>query len=177
MAGIPDGYIERLQAMPDEALKKEWDKSAPPEERFQLIAEMARRFRKPSPQSLYYINKLLAMPEEFMDACNKKEWFRAKRIYDDAITVCRFLEPPQQLQLEFFGYTDDWGREIKGMIPRELVDRVYFECAVKDNLGHECVVYRIPGEIGFYGAKSRPGTRDMAAEENPSYWLQAVGPQ
>lgn len=165
-----DNYVERLKTISDTDLKREW--AAESGERLRQIEhEMATRFRKPAPMQLNYLNKFLDLPKQFLDACSAKDWFHAKYIYDTALRVGMFLEIPKQLRNEIFGISDEDAEEIQGMIPRDLVSRVYLECAVKDNLGHECVVYRIPGEIGFYGAKRRSGTRYMSAEENPTYWV------
>lgn len=158
-------YAAYLETIPDIALKTEWDSTDARDEKFLISQEMAKRFRKPSPQQLYYINKLLGMPGQFKDACRKSEWNRAMRIYNDAVTIGLFLEIPTQFMRELLG---DDERKTEGMIPRRLVDQVYHECAVRGNPCHECTVCRIPGKNGFYEAKSRPGTRHTAAEENPS---------
>lgn len=172
METVVDKYAERLQTMTDSALIREWNAESGDRLR-QIEHEMATRFRKPRPQQLYYLNKFLDLPEQFCAACDAKEWYKAKNIYDTALRVGLFLEIPQQLSNEVFGISAEDEEEIHGLIPRDLVSRVFLECAVKDNLGLNCVVYRVPGEIGFYGARHRPGiTRLMPAEENPAFWIQ-----
>lgn len=172
-----DEYRAWLETMPDMALRTEWGREEPGVKRFLIEQEMAKRFRKPSPQQQYYINKFLELPAQFMDAYGKGEWTRAKQVYDRACTLSLFLEIPVQLSREFFGYTDDDEGEVRGMIPRDLVDQVIYECVVRDKLGFECMVYRVPGEAGFYGAKPRPDARHMVAEENPSYRIQEMEAQ
>lgn len=170
-----DNYVARLSSISDEELKREWTVESG-ERRRQIEHEMAMRFRKPvQPLQLNYLNKFLSLADQFLAAYSQKDWFQAKYIYDTALRVGMFLEIPEQIRKEFFGISQEDEEEIRGMIPRDLVSRVYLECAVKDNLGHECVVYRIPGEIGFYGAKSRSGTRFMPEEENPAYWIREMG--
>lgn len=163
-----EDYAAYLETIPDIALKTEWDNANARDEKFLISQEMAKRFRKPSPQQSYYINKLLDMPEQFKNACCKKEWCRAMRIYSDAVTIGVFLEIPIEFRREIFG---DDERKTEGMIPHRLVERVYLECSGRDEPGHECTVCRIPGKIGIYGAQTRSGTRHTSAEENPSYKL------
>lgn len=175
-------YEAKLQIMPDTVLRREWDeesallkrdgddKAARCRKR-QIEHEMAMRYMKTPIRNEYYLGKFLDLPKQFMDAYNAADWFRAKYIYEQALIVGMFLEIPVPLRKEFFGISDEDEDEIKGMIPRDLVSQVYLECAVKNNLGRECIVYRIPGEIGFYGAKPAPGTRYMKAEENPASWV------
>lgn len=184
---VYEEYEAKLQIMPDTVLRREWDeesallkrdgddKAARCRKR-QIEHEMAMRYMKPPIRNEYYLGKFLDLPKQFMDAYREKNWFLAKYIYDMAITVGVFLEIPDSLQKEVFGISTENEDEIQGMIPRDLVSQVYLECAVKDNLGRECVVYRIPGEIGFYGARSAPGTRHMKAEENPASWVTREEP-
>ena len=170
-----DNYLERLQALSDDALKREWDEESENqgEHLKQIEKEMARRFRKQSPQQLHYINKLLDMPKEFIDAYHKKEWFLAKNIYDTAIRVAMFLELPAPLKHQMFGISAENEDEIQGDFPRDIVSKVFEKCVVENSLGYDCMVYRIPGEIGFYGAKDEPGVnRRMSAEEKQTFWAQ-----
>lgn len=167
-----DRYVERLQTLSDSGLKREWNEETG-KHRLQIEHEMARRFiQSTKPLPVHYLNKFLDLPDQFLNAYYAKEWAKAKRIYDTAITLGMFLEIPEPLRKEFFGLSDEDEEEIQGMIPRDMVSRVYLECVVKDKLGFECEVYRIPGEIGFYGAKPSKETRHMATEENPAFWLQ-----
>lgn len=168
-----DKYVERLQTLSDDDLKREWKEETG--ERWQQIEhEMARRFQNPMLKDSYLLDKFMKLPEQFMTAYQNKDWFMAKYIYDQAIVVGLFMEIPVEVRNEVFGITrEDEEESIEGLIPRNLVSKVYLECAVKDNLGHECIVYRVPGEMGFYGAKHWPGiNRRMSAEENPSYRIR-----
>lgn len=168
-----DNYVDRLKSLSDDGLKREWSEESGERLR-QIEHEMAIRFMKPAPmQQLHYLNKLMAMPKQFLDASYKKEWFRAKYIYDTAIRLAPFLEIPIQLRNAMFGISAEDEEEIQGDFPRDIVSKVFEKCVVENSLGYECMVYRIPGEIGFYGAKHEPGvTRQMLAEENPSFWVQ-----
>lgn len=155
--------------MSDSALRREWDEESG-ERRRQIEHEMVKRFRKPVLLQQNHLNKFLDLPEQFMAAYREKNWFLAKYIYDLALKVGLFLEIPATLRNQVFGISAENENEIRGMFPRDLVSQVDLECVVKDNLGFDCVVYRIPGEIGFYGARPAPGTRHMKAEENPASW-------
>lgn len=167
-----DNYTERLKALSDDGLKREWSEESG-ERRRQIEHEMVTRFRKPAPMQLNYLNKLLDMPKQFLDAYYKKEWFRAKYIYDTAIIVAMFLEIPDPLRYQMFGISAEDEDEIQGDFPRDIVSKVFEKCVVENRLGHDCMVYRIPGEIGFYGAKYEPGiTRRMPAEEKRVFWDQ-----
>lgn len=153
-------YESRIHIMTDEELEQEWQKETG--WRLEKIEhEMAMRFR-------HLWEKFLKMPDEFWDAYWKKEWFRAKYTYDSVCRIGLFLEISQGMHEKIFGCEEDDGTVVTGMIPKKMENRVMNECILKDRLGHECVVYRVPGEIGFYGAKRTLGTRLMAAEDNPA---------
>lgn len=167
-----DNYVDRLKSLSDNDLRREWSEESGERLR-QIEHEMATRFRKPVPLQSNYLNKLLDMPKQFLDAYYKKEWFRAKYIYDTAIIVTMFLEIPDPLRYQLFGISAEDEDEIQGDFPRDIVSKVFEKCVVEDRLGHDCIVYRIPGEIGFYGAKHEPGvTRRMTAEEKQTFWVQ-----
>ncbi len=155
-----DNYSERLKTLSDSALLREW--AAESDRRVQVEHEMADRWRHPAPIVNHARNKIFDLQEKFMAAYRQQDWFTAKYIYDTAIRVCMFLDLPEPFRNELFGISGEDEPEIQGMFPRDVVSRVYEECVVKDGLGHECVVYRIPGEIAFYGgpkgAKKRPET-------------------
>ncbi len=144
-------------------LRKEWGKRG--KNKAQIEHEMAMRFMDSQAVPLRYMNKWLDLPDQFMEAYHSGKWYRAKYIYDMAIVVGAFLDVPDLLYRQAFGISDPDEPEIQGMFPRDVVSRVYEECVVRDNLGHECVVYRVPGEIGFYGARQRPGTRIMSPDK------------
>lgn len=167
-----DNYAD-LKSLSDDSLKREWSAESG-ERRRQIEHEMAMRFRQPAQmQQLHYLNKLMDMPKQFLDAYYKKEWFRAKNIYDTAIKVAMFLEIPIQLRNELFGISAEDEDEIQGDFPRDIVSKVFEKCVVENRLGHDCMVYRIPGEMGFYGAKYESGvTRRMPAEEKRVFWDQ-----
>lgn len=120
----------------------------------------------------YLLKKFLQMPQQFAEAYWKKDWSRAKYIYDSAITIGLFIEVPQEIRDQVFGSRQDERNIIEGMFREDMVDKVMHECVIKNKLGFECVVYRRPGEIGFYGAQFLPDTRIMPAQRNPAYYGQ-----
>ena len=121
----------------------------------------------------YYLDKLLKMGEEFQEAYRKKEWFRAKYLYDTASTIAVFLEAPQEVRGKLWGYyNEERDAKEQGLFDDSMRNKVMKECILADRLGFECVVYRIPGEVGYFGAKKKKGTRHMAAEENPAFYAK-----
>lgn len=175
-----ESYRERLKGMEDEALRKEWESPQPgepmePDYRMAVEHEMAVRFRRmghretESKDGAFFLKKYMELPDKFWEAYCRKEWAYAKMLYDDAIRIGLFLELPEEVREQVMGSRQDPERPVEGMFPEWAVDRVMHECLIKNRLGHECVVYRVPGEIGFYRARHLPGTRRMAAEENPAY--------
>lgn len=80
----------------------------------------------------------------------------------------KFLEVPERIREQVFG-SRQHEEVVEGMFPEWMVEQVMHECVIKDRLGHECVVYRIPGEVGFYGARNRPGTYFKSAETGSAH--------
>lgn len=160
-------YLKRMKEMTDYDLCREWEEQ--PGQRSQVEHEMAERFRHPAPLMNTALFKLLDMRGQFMEAYNNREWFRAMYIYNSAIIAGMLLDIPQELRKQLFGISGEDEPEIQGDFPREIVAKVMEECVVKDGLGRECVVYRIPGEIAFYGgpggAKIRPGAYTASWEQ------------
>ena len=115
----------------------------------------------------------MQMPAQFREAFRQKDWFRAKYIYDSAIAIGLFLEAPERIREKVFG-SRQHEEPIEGMFPEWMLEQVMRECVIKDRLGFECVVYRIPGEAGFYGARQAPGTGFLPAERNPA-WRRGEG--
>lgn len=122
----------------------------------------------------YLMDKFLQMPEQFKEAFRQKEWAKAKYLYDSAIVIGLFLEVPEPVREQVFG-SRQHEQVIDGMFPEWMVEQVMKECVIKNRLGFECVVYRIPGEIGFYGARRDPGSACMPAEANPAYHVGKRG--
>ncbi len=164
--------MERLCAdMPDAELRREWEGADDAGRIRGLEHEMAMRYMHKAGgdgSHGYLTDKFLRMPGQFMEACGRKDWFRAKYIYDSAIVIGLFLELPEQLREKVFG-SRQHEEAMEGMFPEWMVEQVMKECTIRNRLGFECVVYRIPGEVGFYGARREPGTGYMPAEENPAY--------
>ena len=114
------------------------------------------------------VGKFLGMPAQFREAYRQKVWFRAKYIYDSAIVIGLFLEVPESIREQVFG-SRQHEEVIDGMFPAWMLEQMMRECVIKNRLGFECVVSRIPGEAGFYGARNEPGTSFLPAEANPAY--------
>lgn len=169
-------YMERIQSMTDLELKREWEIQVVADDGELWIRkvehEMALRFlqrsRSQKEESSYFVDKLLRMPEQFDEAFYRKDWFRAKYLYDSAIIAGQFLEVPEHIRNRIFGNRQDEDNPVEGLFSEDMLWKVMKECVMKNRLGYECMVYRVPGEIGFYGAKPLPGTRYLPAEENPA---------
>lgn len=156
---------------PDAELERRWEESDDAGEVRELEHEMAMRFMDRSRRDSrhgYLMDKFLQMPAQFQEAFRQKDWFRAKYIYDSAIVIGLFLEAPERVREQVFG-SRQHEEPIEGMFPEWMLEKVMRECVIRDRLGFECVVYRVPGEVGFYGARRGPGTAYMPAESNPAY--------
>ena len=162
--------MERLHGMPDGELERRWEAADDRGEIRALEHEMAMRFMHRASRDGrhgYLLDKFLRMPARFQEAFRQRDWFRAKYIYDSAIVIGLFLEVPERIREQVFG-SRQHEEPIEGMFPEWMLEQVMRECVIRDRLGFECVVYRVPGEIGFYGARRVPGTGVMQAEENPA---------
>lgn len=120
------------------------------------------------------IKKLIGLAEDFDRAYADKQWSRAKLIYDRICTVITFLDLPEEVWRQFFGHYNEEqdAAEDDGLISSAKRDKVMKECLIKNRMGFECMVYRVPGEIGYHGAKPEAGARTMRAEQNPAYYAQ-----
>lgn len=121
-----------------------------------------------------YIKKLIGFAEDFDRAYADKQWSKAKLIYDKVCTVISFLDPPEEVWRQFFGhYDEETDKAIDdGLFSDTKRDKVMKECLIKNRMGFECMVYRVPGEVGYHGAKPEAGARPMRAEQNPAYYAQ-----
>lgn len=121
----------------------------------------------------YYMEKLLKMGDAFTAAVSRKDWFQAKYLYDKASAVAVFLEAPQEVREKLFGrYNEERDEKEQGAFDDRSIAKVMKECLIKNNLGFECMVYRIPGEAGYYGARPAEDGYYMPAEQNPAYFAQ-----
>ena len=121
----------------------------------------------------YYMDKLLKMGDEFTKAVIRKDWFQAKYLYDKASTVAVFLEAPQEVREKLFGrYNEERDEKEQGAFDDRSIAKVMRECLIKNNLGFECMVYRIPGEAGYFGARPAEYGYYMPANQNPAYFAQ-----
>ncbi|MCM1213285.1 MAG: hypothetical protein NC331_11465 [Lachnospiraceae bacterium] len=106
------------------------------------------------------------------------ELFRAKYLYDQACMLAVFLEAPEGLRQRLFGTATDDGAYVDGLFDKRSVNRVMDKCIVWNRLGYDCMVYRIPGEVGHHGAHAMPGAvpcRRMEREGNPAWQQEASG--
>ena len=121
----------------------------------------------------YYMDKLLKMGDAFTAAVIQKNWFEAKYLYDKASAVTVFLEAPQEIREKLFGrYNEERDEKEQGAFDDRSVAKVMKECLIKNNLGFECMVYRIPGEAGYFGARPAEDGYYMPANQNPAYFAQ-----
>ncbi len=188
-----EAYRERLRHLNDEQLKREWDVidgegydyAAFPRQLADLKHEMALRFLgkaeiQKGQQDIraYFWDKLFADAEEFGSLVEKGEYFKAKYLYEKACMLTVFLEMPMELKQRLFGTTTDDGSYINGLFARKDVNRVIRECVIYNKLGYDCIVYRVPGEVGYHGAKTAQGMRPerrMKKTENPAWMQEAAG--
>lgn len=176
MATVMDSYRARLQEMTDKALEEEWEKT---EGVFWTAVEheMAMRFRGRAKSQMetrreqtYLQKKLLRMGKEFQEAYYRKEWGKAKYLYDSAERIAVFIEAPQEVfEQLFWKYDESTDTKTDGLFDSSMINKVMHECIVKNRLGFECIVYRAPGELGYFGARQLPGTKRMEPQENPAY--------
>lgn len=76
-------------------------------------------------------NKLYEYADQFRSAYMRKEWARAKLLYDASREVAVFLELPEQDLAELFGnraYKDDREELVDGLFPEREVERASWEC-------------------------------------------------
>lgn len=188
-----EAYKERLGRLSDEQLKREWDMVSEasydyiiaPQHTADIKHEMALRFLGQSESQeyrqdarAYFWDKLLQAAQGFGRLVAAGEFFRAKYLYEQACMLAVFLETPVELRQELFGTTKDDGVYVDGLFDKKGVNAVMSKCVVWNRLGYDCMVYRIPGEVGYHGARPAPGLRPdrrMEKEENPAYLQEAVG--
>jgi len=181
-------YRERLGHLDDARLKEEWEAVLDAEEWGQLAAvkhEMALRFMGRSESQrdrrdarAYFWDKLLKSAEGFGRLAAAGEYFQAKYLYEQACMLAVFLEVPVEMRQKLFGTTTDDDVYVDGLFDRKSVNRVMNQCVIRNRLGYDCMVYRIPGEAGYSGAHAMPGAvpyRKMKKEENPAYLQEAPG--
>ena len=149
-------YRTRLSLLSDEQLKLEWNAERnymDVEWKLQAVKhEMALRFmgrsksQEQQDEKYYFWDKLLKSSGKFGDLVMEKEWFKAKYLYDRACMLAAFLEVPYEIRKQLFGYSTDDDVYIEGIFYKAGVNKVMNECLIRNNLGYECIVYRIPGD-------------------------------
>lgn len=79
----------------------------------------------------------------FEDYIKEKKWPEAKHCYDTVLTVLCEAEAEPEIMLEFFGERGERGKILKeGLFKEELVQKAYYEAAVKRDGGYENKKYR-----------------------------------
>lgn len=181
-------YRERLGRLEDGQLLREWETDVEAEEWKMADAvehEMALRYMGRSEGQedrqdarAYFWDKLLRESGEFGHLVAAGEFFRAKYLYEKACMLTVFLEMPADLRRKLFGATTDDGVYVDGLFDKKSVNAVMSKCIIWNRLGYDCMVFRIPGEVGYHGARAAPGIRPdrrMEQEENPAYMQEASG--
>lgn len=86
--------------------------------------------------------KLQMYADKFKTHFRNKEYHRAKRLYDSAVTVSVFLEMEEEFNKELFGERGERGAVIKqGQFREEDVIKTYEEC-IKEGKTSEKDDYR-----------------------------------
>lgn len=84
------------------------------------------------------LDKLYDQPELFMHYMRNKKWSEAKYCYDQTICVLLFLGADEEMLNEFFGEYEERGKiKREGLFRRDLVQKAYYEAAVKRDGGYE----------------------------------------
>lgn len=90
------------------------------------------------------VDKLRDYGQKFDSCVKKKEWGKAHNLYNIALSVATFVELPDQIMKELFGYgedaTEDGGLFRIGSV--RLVDR---ECCIRRNMAYEDMACRKKG--------------------------------
>lgn len=76
------------------------------------------------------LNKLYEMPEHFDRHMRNKDYRAAKRVYDNAVVICIFLEVSTAVKRELFGdrpYIDNPDAATDGLFREEYVLKAYEE--------------------------------------------------
>lgn len=103
----------------------------------------------------YLLDKLLQLPEKFNDAFWKKEYAKAKYIYDTALRVVGFIEAPQHIKDRLFGNYQDEDNITEALFNAEYVSKAYEMVVVR---GHQDTInecYRRFGEAPRYYPEPR----------------------
>lgn len=103
----------------------------------------------------YLLDKLLHLPEKFNEAFWKKEYAKAKYIYDTALRVTGFIEAPQYVKDQLFGNYQNEENPIEALFNAEHVRKAYEMVVVR---GHQDVInecYRRFGEAPRYYPEPR----------------------
>lgn len=104
-----------------------------------------------------YIAKLLEMPERFEEAYWKKEYNKAKYIYDTALRVTEFLDVPKDIVRKLFcnQVDDDDNIVAEALFETKQVQKVYEMCVVRSNQAFENECYRRLGQAPRYYPEPR----------------------
>ena len=84
------------------------------------------------------LDKLYDQPELFKHFMGNKKYSEAKYCYDQTVCVLLFLGADEEMLDEFFGVRGERGAVLRaGLFPQELVQKAYYEVAVKRDGGYE----------------------------------------
>lgn len=99
----------------------------------------------------YYTEKLLQLPDMFMEAYYAKKYASAKYIYDTACRVVEFMDPPEEIKKQLFGDWEDQESEIsEGLFPKDFVSKAYEMCCVRSYQDFANESYRRFGQSPQY---------------------------
>lgn len=107
----------------------------------------------------YLIKKLLKLPEQFEVAYWKKEYSKAKYIYDTALRVTGFLEVPENIKIRLFNNHLDGDDEVEALFNVERVRKAYEMCAIRSHQATENECYRRYGQDPRYYPEPRYPTK------------------
>ena len=89
------------------------------------------------------LDKLYDQPELFIHYMRNKKWSEAKYCYDQTECVLLFLGADEEMLNEFFGERGERGAVLReGLFKEELVQKAYYEAAVKRDGGYENKKYK-----------------------------------
>ena len=103
----------------------------------------------------YYLDKLMRMAGRFKEMYSAKRYPEAKYIYDSAIRVAAFLEVPEEVKKELFGYYAEEEESFEALFDQKLVSKCYEECTIRLYQGYEHESYRRYGQPPQYYPQPR----------------------
>lgn len=101
------------------------------------------------------ISKLHDMAFWFRTYVRQKKYDRAKRLYNNAVSIALFLDlPAEEKRILFGGYAGDYEEDEEvpdGLFSKEAVQKVDYECCVRRNMAYEDMACRKSGKpVRYY---------------------------